>query len=125
MRFTKDSTKTVEDTDTSTLMPIVITGINGAVKQDTALTRVTCYEETNIIVTGTLTIPDERFSLPVKREDGRIYLFLAEVISGAFTVVLNFPVSGTFTYSNAEANKNFPEPIFSVETLTFDVLRKV
>ena len=109
----------------TSLIPIIITSITGAELQNSALTHVTCFELTTITIAGTLTIPDRVFSMPVKREDGRVFLFLAEVISGQFSVKINFPTSGTFHYSDAEANKDMPEPIFTVDTVKFDVLRKV
>jgi hypothetical protein len=107
------------------LTPIIITGITGAESKNTALTHVTCYELTTITVTGTLAIPDRVFAMPVRREDGRTIMFLAEVISGSFTVQLNFSTSGVWSYSDTEANKDLPEPLFTVDKMKFDVLRKV
>jgi len=97
--------------------------MSGTTKQSTDFTKATCKELTNITVTGTLAISDQTFSLPIRRDDGRLFLFEAAVVSGEFSVVINFPTSGQFTYSDEEANIDLPFKMFTVSTMKFDVLR--
>lgn len=106
------------------LMKIIINKVVGAAKTSSDYTRITCLELTDIVVTGTVAVPDQTFSMPLKRDDGRLTLFPAQVVNGQFEVVLNFPTSGQFVYTNAEANHDLPEPMFKVAPIRVDVLRK-
>jgi len=112
----------VKSSDSNTTK-IYITSMSGTTKQSTDFTKATCKELTNITVTGTLAISDQTFSLPIRRDDGRLFLFEAAVVSGEFSVVINFPTSGQFTYSDEEANIDLPFKMFTVSTMKFDVLR--
>ena len=104
---------------------IVITGMTGDVMHSSDFSKATMYEETNVIITGTLAIPDQNFAVPIRRNDGRLFIFLAEVVSGAFSFTLNFPSCGAFIYSDGECNKDLPYAMFTVNTMKFDVLRKI
>lgn len=104
---------------------ILITGISGAIIVSGDFSKATVYEETNIIVSGTLAIPNQNFALPIRRNDGRLFIFLAEVIDGKFNVSINFPTSGAFIYSNNECNIDLPYEVFTIKTIRFDVLRKI
>lgn len=104
---------------------IVITGITGDVMHSSDFSKATIYEETNVTITGTLAIPNQSFAVPIRRNDGRLFVFLAEVIDGAFSFVLNFPTCGAFIYSNSECNKDLPYNMFTVNPIKFDVLRKI
>ncbi|MEW4342864.1 hypothetical protein AB1J03_16060 [Vibrio diabolicus] len=106
------------------LMEISITKVTGAVKTSSDYTRITCLELTDIVVTGTVAVPDQTFSMPLKRDDGRLTLFPAQVVNGQFEVVLNFPTSGQFVYTNEQANHDLPELMFKVAPIRVDVLRK-
>lgn len=104
---------------------ILITGITGDVLHSSDFTKSTMYEGTNITITGSLAIPDQNFALPIRRNDGRLFIFLAQVVDGAFSVVLNFPTCGSFVYSDEECNIDLPYAVFTVDTMKFDVLRKI
>jgi hypothetical protein len=104
---------------------IVITSITGALSVNENKTKVTCNELTNVTITGTLAIPDQLFSLPIRRDDGRLFLFPAQVTAGAFNVVVNFPTTGQFKYSDNECNVDLPYKMFTVNTVNLDVLRVV
>ncbi|MFH4741978.1 hypothetical protein [Vibrio diabolicus] len=106
------------------LMEISITKVTSAVKTSSDYTRITCLELTDLVVTGTVAVPDQIFSMPLKRDDGRLTLFPAQVVNGQFEVVLNFPTSGQFVYTNEQANHDLPEPMFKVAPIRVDVLRK-
>lgn len=106
------------------LYPITVTAVEGAILYSSDFSKITCYENTNLTVRGKLSIPDRRFSLPLLRDDGRLTLFEVQVVNGEFEAVLNFPTSGQFVYSDAQANHDLPEPIFTVNTIKIDVLRK-
>jgi len=102
---------------------IEVTNILGADITNSSFTRCTCKELTNITVSGNLNTPDRLFSLPIRRDDGRLFLFPAQVTSGTFEVIINFPTTGQFTYSDKEANVDLPYQMFTVDTIKFDVLR--
>jgi len=104
---------------------IMITSISGDEFHSSDFSKSTAYEETNITVSGTLAIPDQNFALPIRRNDGRLFIFLAEVINGAFSVVINFPTCGSFIYSDNECNIDLPYKMFTVNTMKFDILRKI
>lgn len=104
---------------------IIITSITGALIVNGDNTKVTCNELTNVTISGSLAIPDQLFSLPIRRDDGRVFLFAAQVTNGAFTVVINFPATGQFTYSDNECNIDLPYEAFTVNTIKLDVLRVI
>jgi len=104
---------------------IIITGITGDEMHSSDFTKSTMYEETNITITGTLPIPNKNFALPIRRNDGRLFVFLASVVDGVFSVVINFPSCGSFVYSSEECNIDFPYEVFTVSTMKFDVLRRI
>jgi len=104
---------------------IIITSIAGALIVNGENTKVTCNELTNITIAGTLAIPDQLFNLPIRRDDGRLFLFAAQVTAGAFSVVINFPTTGQFKYSDNECNVDLPYNVFTVNTINLDVLRVI
>jgi len=104
---------------------ISINSVTEAIKHNSELTHIKCTELTNLVVTGTVAIEDQTFSMPLKRDDGRLILFPVDVVDGSFTATLNFPTSGQFTYSNLQANHDLPEPLFKVNTIKVDVLRNI
>ena len=106
-------------------IPITITGITGALQVDSGFTRATALENTNVTIAGTLAIPDQSFNVPIRRNDGRLFIFGADVVSGAFTIVLNFPTCGAFVYSDSECNKDLPPNTFTIQTINFDIQRKI
>lgn len=120
---------TVIDTRPRTIMnsspiEIIVESIEGALFED-GVGLTTAYENTNITIKGKLAVEDRQFSVPIRRDDGRLFLFLAEVINGEFTMLVNFPTVGKFTYSNNECNIDLPTNVFRVKTMKFDVLRKI
>lgn len=112
-------------TQPSVLKKIVIRGVVNALKHDSSFTRITCYELENLTVLGAVDIPDQSFSMPIKRDDGRLILFPVQVINGAFEAVLNFSTSGQYIYTDEQANHDFPEKTFTVDAIKVDVLRRV
>ena len=104
---------------------IIVTGITGDVSHSTDFTRSIMYENTNVVIAGTLAIPDQTFSLPVRRNDGRLFIFLAQVVSGAFSVTVNFATCGAFVYSDDECNIDLPYKMFTVNEMKIDVLRVI
>jgi hypothetical protein len=103
---------------------IVLTGIAGALMHSSDFNRITCYELSNLTISGTLAIPDRTFAMPIRRDDGRLVLFPVNVVDGKFEAVLNFPTSGQYSYTNAEANIDLTPGTFSVQPIKIDVLRK-
>ena len=108
------------------LFTIKIVDVQDAVKTNSAFTHITCFELTNLTVTGNVDIPDQTFSMPLMRDDGtkRLVLFPVEVVNGQFKAVLNFPTSGQYIYTDEQANHDLPEQIFTVAPIKIDVLRK-
>lgn len=109
----------------NTPIPITINSVEGALAVNETNTKATAYELTNLIIKGSAPVPDRYFNLPIRRDDGRLFLFLAEVIDGEFTVPINFPTVGQFTYSNEECNIDLPTNVFRVRTMKFDIVRKI
>ncbi|AXB33905.1 hypothetical protein DSB67_21145 [Vibrio campbellii] len=107
------------------LVTIKIVDVQGAVKHSSDFTKITCLELAELRVSGKVDVPDYHFSMPLKRDDGRLILFPVQVINGQFEAVLNFPTSGQFIYTNEQANHDLPSPVFAVEPIKIDVLRSV
>ena len=110
--------------ESTPLIPIVITGVTGAIEHNSAFTDITCYELTDVHVMGTLEAPDQFFRMPIRRNDGKETIFIVELINGQFDAVLNFPTSGVYEYTNEQANARFAEPMFNVEPISITVARK-
>lgn len=103
---------------------ISINSIEGALFVDETNTKATAYELTDLTIKGSIAIEDRYFNLPIRRDDGRLFLFLVQVVNGEFTATINFPTVGIFTYSNNECNLDLPPNTFTVETMKFEILRK-
>lgn len=114
---------TVEPVDNT--IPIVVTGVTGTIANNSLFTDITCYELTDIIVSGEIDAPDQFFRMPVIRNDGKDTIFLVELVGGKFNAVLNFPTSGVYHYTNIQANARFLEPLFNIEPISITVVRKV
>ncbi|MGI9835665.1 hypothetical protein ACJPQX_20700 [Vibrio vulnificus] len=110
--------------DKKELIPIVVTSVDGAILHSSDFSKITCHENINLIVRGSLAIPDRRFAIPLLRDDGRLILFEVQVLNGEFEATLNFPTSGQYVYSDVQANHDLPEPLFTVNPIKIDVLRK-
>jgi len=106
-------------------IPITLTGVEGALLNSSDFTHITCYELTDIVISGKLNVPDRLFSMPVQRSDGKLTLFGVNVVNGEFNAVLNFPTSGQYRYTDEEANIDLPEGTFTIAPVKIDVLRKV
>ncbi|UTZ44638.1 hypothetical protein [Vibrio campbellii] len=78
----------------------------------------------NIVVSGAVDVQDYAFSMPLRRDDGRLILFPVQVTNGEFKAVLNFPTSGQYSYTDEQANHDLPFPMFTVDHIKIDVLRK-
>lgn len=105
-------------------LEITLTSVTGDVQHSSDFTHITCLELTNIVITGTVAVPDRTFSMPIRRDDGRLILFNVPVVNGEFEAVLNFPTSGQYSYSDVEANIDLPANTFSVAPIKLDVLRQ-
>lgn len=106
------------------LVTIKIVDVQGAVKHSRDFTKITCLELAELRVSGKVDVPDYHFSMPLKRDDGRLILFPVQVINGQFEAVLNFPTSGQFIYTSEQANHDLPNKMFTVTPIKIDVLRK-
>jgi len=104
---------------------IIVNSVTGSLMHSSDFSKITCNELSNLTVTGTVAVPDRAFSMPLKRDDGRLILFPVNVINGAFEAVLNFPTSGQYRYTDEEANIDLPAGTFKVAPIKIDVLRKV
>lgn len=107
-----------------TPIEIYIDSIENTILINEDNTKAAAFEQTDLLVKGSVAIEDRYFNLPVRRDDGRLFLFLAQVVNGEFSVIVNFPTVGQFTYSNDECNIDLPYPVFTVKTMKFDILRK-
>ena len=109
------------------LKKIIITAVTDAIKTNSAFTHITCYELENLSVSGSVDIQDQSFSMPLMRNDGtkRLVLFPVQVVNGKFKAFLNFPTSGQYIYTDAQANHDLFAPMFIVDPIKIDVLRKV
>ncbi|QYK02454.1 hypothetical protein [Shewanella psychrotolerans] len=108
-----------------TAIDILITSVTGALMHSRDFTKITCYELTNLTISGTVAVPDRAFSMPIRRSDGKLTLFGVSVVDGKFEARLNFPTSGQYRYTDEEANIDLPPNTFTILPVKIDVLRKV
>lgn len=104
------------------LIPVSINSAIGALAQKTDLSLVTVEEGTALTLTGTVAIPNNTFSLPVKWK-GDYLLFRVPVVDGTFSVTLDFPTSGVGILDDECVNMGWPEPMFTVSPIRFEVVR--
>lgn len=104
---------------------IEVNDVVGEVDRNSDLSYISVHEETTITLSGVVPVGNKVFKVPVRRNDGRLFIFLAEVIDWKFSIKLNFPTCGAFQYSLEECNIDLPYPMFTVKTIKFDVLRKI
>lgn len=106
------------------LIPVVIEQVTGQLSGfDDAPRHFTVSENTDVIATGTLAIPDQKFRVPFIRQDtGRIQLMVAEVVDGQFTLTMNFKTGGIWVVNSELLNSNLPAETFSIEEHTFAVI---
>lgn len=100
-----------------------ITNITGDISHEPDFSKVNALELVDLILTGTVAIPDTTFIFYLTRDDGRLFLFPADIIAGAFNLSINFPSLGKFTLSDHEINMDAENNIFTVNTLTLNILR--
>ena len=105
---------------------IVITGITGALQHSQDFSKVACYQNTDIVISGTSNVEDRFFVIPIQMiSTGELVFFGAEVVNKSFNIVINFERSGQYQYTNIQANLDLPEDLYNVLPMKFDVLRKL
>lgn len=108
------------------LYGITVASMSGLIAHNADFTRATCAELTDVMVMGNAGVPSQSFSMPVRRDDGRLFLFpVTTGENGDFVARLNFPTTGQFSYGAAEANIDLPYTMFNLSTYRFDVVRNV
>lgn len=105
------------------IVDIVPIAPSGDIEFNDDYSEIIGHELEPITFVARLEIPDNTFTLPMRRDDGRLVFFPAKVIAGVCTLVLNFPTSGMYTFSNAEANLVPHEVEFRVPTTVFIIMR--
>lgn len=105
-------------------IPIIITGINGAVKHAVDFTWVTCVIGKDINVEFDLAIGESRtFAMTLSGQkntpDAKFFAIVDE--SGKGKVTLNFDAMGDYVYTNAEANKGLEVPLFFTKPILIEV----
>jgi hypothetical protein len=110
--------------NTPDLIPIVISSVGETLPGFTdGPNQYTVAESAEVIATGTLDIPDDKFRVPFMRTDtGRIQMMVAEVINGEFTLTMCFKTGGEWVVNNQLINSSFETPIFSIKPQTFMVI---
>ena len=103
---------------------IVIENVTGALEGFTDEgNQYTVPEGVDIVATGTLLVPDQKFRVPFQRVDtGRVQPMVAEVVEGEFKLVMNFKTAGEWVVNNALVNSKFPSELFNIEDHVFYVI---
>lgn len=122
--ITQSQTTEPEPEPTAPLIEITINNVmNTLAGFDDGSNQYTVNEQTDITVNGTLAIPDQNFRVPFKRTDtGRIQLMPANVVSGEFTLTLNFKTGGIWVVDDEQVNSAYDTPVFSIIKQTFMVI---
>lgn len=106
---------------------IVITRIEGAIKTNSAFTWITAARGEDFHVEFQIDAGEERlFNLTLKGQGNTPEAkFLAQIDeTGKGVVTLNFDAMGDYIFSNAEANKNLPTPLYSTKDILIEVCKK-
>jgi hypothetical protein len=107
-----------------TLIPIVINNVTDILPGfDDGPNQYTVAELTSVMATGTLAVPDSKFRVPFKRvDDGAVRYMVATVVSGVFTLTINFKTGGKWVVNQDLVNSAYPVPVFSLAEQTFMVI---
>lgn len=108
----------------SQLIPVVIGQVTGNLPgYDDGERQYTVNENVDILATGNLPIPDQKFRVPFLRVDtGREQIMPAEVINGEFTITMNFKTGGKWVVNKDLLNSELPSPVFDIQEHTFFVI---
>lgn len=117
-------------TETSTptysgLIPIVIDGVSGdEVGFDNAHNEYTVKQGRELVITGPLPVPDQKFRMPCSmRDTGRTIAAVADVVGGQMTITVTLPELGYWETTAEMLNASLPEPAFSLaDPLRFVVI---
>lgn len=104
-------------------IPVIITDITGTAATNEDLSKVAVYEDVDITLTGSMDIEDQSFPFPLTRNDGRVCLFYAEVVSKVLTVVVNVEETGVYRVTTDTINSDPDYPDYKIDTISFEVLR--
>lgn len=112
--------------NTSDLIKINLTDVEGAKKTNSTLTHVTTVEGDVVTAKGSMGMPDKSLILTFVSNDElkKQYKFGVEVVGGQFEVALSFKDTGQYIFTNEQANLGLSGPMFTVEPITVDVLTK-
>ncbi|HAU4895861.1 TPA: hypothetical protein F3L08_20395 [Aeromonas hydrophila] len=118
--------KTEASTPTySGLIPIVIDGVSGdEVGFDNAHNEYTVKQGRELVITGPLPVPDQKFRMPCSmRDTGRTIAAVADVVGGQMTITVTLPELGYWETTAEMLNASLPEPAFSLaDPLRFVVI---
>lgn len=106
------------------LIPIIINSVTGDLDGfDDGDKEFTCRQNETLTLIGPLAVPDQFFRIPLVRTDtGREVPVVAEVKDGVMTINAVFPTAGYWECNSDLINRSFPQPVFSMDTLTFTVI---
>ena len=107
------------------LKQIAITEITGDLFHSDDFSKATVYTGDVVVITGTLDVPDTMFAMPISKNGDIDEMFPASVVDGIFTVSVVFDFAGQYLYADAEANLDLPDPMFKVNSIKIDVMRKI
>ncbi|HHQ4740062.1 TPA: hypothetical protein ACSP22_004361 [Aeromonas veronii] len=109
----------------SGLIPIVIDGVSGdEVGFDNAHNEYTVKLGRELVITGPLPVPDQKFRVPCSmRDTGRTIAAVADVVGGQMTITVTLPELGYWETTAEMLNAGLPQPTFSLtEPIRFVVI---
>lgn len=112
-------------TDYSDLTPIFIENVEGAeVGFDNAHNEYTVKLGRELVISGPLPVPDQKFLVPcTMRDTGRTIAAVADVVGGQMTITVTLPELGYWETAAEMLNAGLPQPTFSLaDPLRFVVI---
>ncbi|NOH68763.1 hypothetical protein [Vibrio rotiferianus] len=102
------------------------TSVENAKQHNSTLTFITMYEDTDVLIKGLCDAPDKSITLTLQCTDEtkKQVKFGADIVNREFAVVINIRDSGEYIFTDEQANIGLDKPMFAVDPIKIDVLRK-
>ncbi|WP_265432808.1 hypothetical protein [Aeromonas salmonicida] len=106
----------VPEPSTPLLIPVIISEVNGDEKGfDNAVNEYTVRLGSQLVISGPLPVPDQRFRVPCRlRDTGRTVAAVADVVAGQVTISVTLPELGYWETTEAMINDGLPQQTFSL-----------
>lgn len=114
-----------EDPSVLPMIPVIIDSVRGDEEGfDNSHNEYTVKLGRELVITGPLPVPDQRFRVPCSmRDTGRTIAAVADVVGGQMTITVTLPELGYWETTAEMLNAGLPQPTFSLaDPISFVVI---